>query len=146
MELENIQNRIREIDNEIKYLNSQKAKLENNIEEAEQAAATAKKARKEFDDFVSRRRAAKNKPVKQSLLKSFKSFVNRANALLSGGEYSSASSKVDELATVISNKIKHYTNDLDYCKREIRRLKNEKASLSADYNNLLAQQNQEGEK
>ncbi len=144
MELENIQNKIRIIDNEIRELNQQKRRLENEIDEAERALESAQKVRREFDSFVTRRRSAKDRPTKQSILKSFTSFINKATAMLTGGEYSQASGKVDELASVARSKIKRYTEDLNYCKSEIKRLKRQRESLSYDYNALLAQQN-EGE-
>lgn len=142
MEFENIQNEIRAIDNEISELNQQKRRLENEIIEAESALESAQKVRREFDVFVTRRRSDRDKPTKQSMLKSFTSFINKATAMLTGSEYSKVSSKVEELTSVAKSKIKQYTEDLSYCKSEIKRLKEQRESLLYDYNVLIDQQNE----
>ena len=144
MELENIQNKIRMIDAELEELKSQKRRLENELAEAEGALATAKKVSKEFDSFVSRKRSAKDRPTKKSILKSFTSFINKASAMLTGNDYSQAKGKVEELTNVVKAKIKRYTEDLNYCKTEIKNLQRQKEMLMYEYNTLLKQQN-EGE-
>lgn len=145
MEPENIQSIINAIDNELKELKAQKHRLKNEIEEAEQALASAQKVRKEFDSFVSGKRSAKDKSIKPNFLKSFTSIVNKATEMLSGNEYLQVSNKVNELSAVAKNKIKKYNDDLNYCDSEIRKLQKQKENLLFDYKTLLAKQNESEE-
>ena len=144
MDLEAVKQRIRDIDNEIAAFTRQIGKLEDALEESRGALKSAKKVQQEFDDFVSRRRKSKDSNMFENALKSFKNFLDKASSILSGDDYWKAKDRVDELCRIASTKINSQNEDLDYCKKELRRLKRQREDLMAEYNLSLKNANEGG--
>lgn len=138
MELESIQVKIRTLDNEISDVNRQIGKLNDELEESYAALQSAKKVQREFEEFVSRRKRAKDSNPFGNALKSFESFLSKASSILTGDDYWKAKDRVDELNRVASRKIQVQSEDLEYCKKELRRLKRQREELMVEYNSLLA--------
>lgn len=144
MDLEAVKQRIRDIDNEIAAVILQIGKLEDAIEESHGALKSAKKVQQEFDDFVSRKRKSKDSNMLENAPKSFKNFLDMASSILTGDDYWKAKDRVDELCRIASMKNKSQNEDLDYCKKELQRLKRQREDLMAEYDLLSKNANEGG--
>lgn len=111
--------------------------LRNEIAEAEEAKENAKGIRSDFDRFVARKKQKNSKQTKGKLVKSFSSFIAKATSLLTGSEYNQANEKIEEINRLLSSKIKSLYDDLDYCKRELSRLKRQRDITYSEYMGFL---------
>lgn len=144
MDFESYNSRIRVIDAQISEIKAKISKLEDQIMEAQAAANSADKLRREFEDFVARRKKSMEKPTKGINLKSFISFISKATSMLTGSDYWRARDQIDEMSRLANQKLKLYDEDLDYCKQELRRLNKQKETIMADYQAAMLALNEGG--
>lgn len=111
--------------------------LRNKIAEAEEARENAKGIRNDFDRFVARKKQKNSKQTKGKLVKSFSSFIARVTNLLTGSEYNQANERIEEINRLLSSKIKSLYDDLDYCERELSRLKQQRNTTYYEYMRYL---------
>lgn len=140
MDFETYQKQLRNIDAQAEELKQQLRKLRTELDEAEKAKASAIKLQGEFEDFVSARKRAKNKPAKNPVLKAFKSFVKKADSLLTGSSYRETAEKVAEMKQVAERKIRACQEDISYCENQLRRLSSAKTEVTDTYNAEKARQ------
>lgn len=119
--------------------------LRKEITEAEEAKENAKGIRNDFDRFVSRKKQKNSKQTKGKLVKSFSSFIAKATSLLTGSEYNQANERIEEINRLLSSKIKSLYDDLDYCKRELSRLKQQRNTTYSEYMMFLKSLEEEEE-
>ena len=140
MDFVTYQRKMQNLDRKVEELKAQIRKLKKELDEAEAAKESAIKFRGEFNSFISRRKKAKNKPVKNPLLKAFKSFAKKADTLLTGDSYHKTADKVDEMKRVAERKIRSIKEDITYCEKELRQLVNQQNMLTAEYKAEKARQ------
>lgn len=107
--------------------------LHNEIAEVEEAKENAKGIRNDFDRFVERKKQRNCRQTKRMFTKSFSSFIAKATNLLTGAEYNQANERVEEINRLLSTKIKSLYDDLDYCKCELSRLKQQRNATCSGY-------------
>ena len=139
MDLETIKARIRNLDIRISNENEQIKTVSTNLDEAKDALKSAKKLQAEFDAFVSHHKQARDNNIFENSLKSFQSFLNKTQRMLTGAEYNKANGNVEEMIRISSQEINKLDEDLMFCRRELSRLKEEKEELMAEYKALLAE-------
>ena len=105
----------------------------NEITEAEVAKENAKGIRSDFDSFVTRKKQKNSRQTKGRFVKSFSSFLAKATNLLTGSEYNQANEKIEEINRLLSSKIKSLYDDLDFCKRELSSLKQQRDATYSEY-------------
>lgn len=111
--------------------------LHTEIAEAEEARENAKGIRNDFDRFVARKKQRNSKQTKGKLVKSFSSFIAKATSLLTGSEYNQANERIEEINRLLSSKIRSLYDDLDYCKRELSRLEQQRNATYSEYMGFL---------
>lgn len=111
--------------------------LHSEIAEAEEAKENAKGIRTDFDSFVERKRQRNSKSTKGKFVKSFSSFIAEATNLLTGSEYNQANERIDEINRLVTSKIRSLNDDLDCCKRDLSRLKEQRDAIYSEYMGFL---------
>ena len=144
MDLETTKARLNDLEVQISDLQREIKAMALELEEAEAAQENAKKAQNEFEEFVSRRKQAKDRNVFTDMIKSFQSFLAKANNILTGNDYWRARDRVDELSRLANAEVKRHTEDLLYCKKELRSLEIEREEVAAEYKAMLASADEEG--
>ena len=137
MDFESYNAQIRALDIQIDSMKKQIQEIECQIEDAQAARISANRVRDEFDGFVTRRKLSLDFPIKGRYLKSFRSFFNKAQSILSGTDYWKANALVDEMSSFVLQKINYYEENLDYCKKELRQLNKRKEVLIEEYNTAM---------
>lgn len=137
MDAESYKRALNSYDAQISEMERTIRNLRNEIAEAEEAKENAKGIRSDFDRFVARKKQKNSKQTKGKLVKSFSSFIAKATSLLTGSEYNQANEKIEEINRLLSSKIKSLYDDLDYCKRELSRLKTQRDTTYSEYMGFL---------
>lgn len=137
MDAETYKKALNSYDSQISEMERTIRNLRNEIAKAEEARENAKGIRNDFDRFVARKKQKNSKPTKGKLVKSFASFIAKATNLLTGSEYNQANERIEEINRLLSSKIKSLYDDLDYCKRELSRLKQQRNTTYSDYMGFL---------
>lgn len=137
MDIDAYKSSLRSCDGEISEMENRIKTIRSQISETEKAKENAKGIRTDFDSFVSRKKQANSGKMRPNLLKSFSSFLNKATALLTGTEYNKANDSIEEINRMLNSKLKTLQNDLDYCQKELARLKNQRNSIYSEYVKLL---------
>ena len=137
MVIETYEMQIRAIDEQIDRMKKQIREIEDQIEEAQAAKAQGKIMQNEFCSFVDIRKAAAGRPVKGRQLRSFRSFFNKVQSFLNGADYNSAYGLVEEMNCAILRKLNIFEENLDYCKKELRRLNRQREQLVEEYNRAV---------
>ena len=132
--LKNLDWQISEMENKIRSIQGE-------IREAEQAKESSKGIKNDFDYFVSREKQKNSRDTRGRLVKSFSSFINKVSDLLSGHEYTQASEKIEEIGRILNTKLRTLYEDLEYCKQELYRLKDQRETAYASYRALLNSSN-----
>ena len=109
-------------------------------EEADEARRSVSRMRSDMDGFLSRRRAALQRLVRSNSATCFTSFLENAETLLYGAPYQRSQGRMDELEGTIRGDIRRLDGDIDFCTRELARLRAERESLYSAYQSMLAQQ------
>lgn len=107
--------------------------IRNEIAETEEAKENAKGIRNDFERFVERKIRRNGEQVKGKLVKSFSSFIAKATNLLTGTEYNQANERIEEINRLLSSKIRSLYDDMDYCKFELSRLKQQRNATYSEY-------------
>ena len=107
--------------------------IRNEIAETEEAKENAKGIRNDLERFVERKKRRNSEQVKGKLVKSFSSFIAKATNLLTGTEYNQANERIEEINRLLSSKIRSLYDDMDYCKFELSRLKQQRNATYSEY-------------
>lgn len=137
MDAESYRRALNNFDAQISEMERTIRNLRNEIAEAEEAKENAKGIRSDFDRFVARKKQKNSKQTKGKLVKSFSSFIAKATSLLTGSEYNQANERIEGINRLLSSKIKSLYDDLDYCKRELSRLKRQRDTTHSEYMGFL---------
>lgn len=133
MDAETYKRTLNSYDSQISEMERTIQNLHNEIAEAEEAKENAKGIRNDFDCFVARKKQRNSRQTKRKFVKSFSSFITKATNLLTGSEYNQANERIEEINRLLSSKIRSLYNDLDYCKRELSRLKQKRNATYSEY-------------
>ncbi len=137
MDLESVKQQIRIIDQEISDLTQQFEKISDELEELQEAMLGAAKIQEEFDNFVISMKSSKDNSICEGILKSFSSFLSKANDLLTGDDYWKAKDDVDEISHIVSQRVNSRSEDLELCDKEIKKLKQQREDLILEYKSLV---------
>ena len=138
MDTQMLQLRLWEVEEEIDDFHFQSRRLEGEIDEAEAALESARRVQREFDDFVCRKCRARDGMMIGGTLRSVTGILNRVNHMLTGAEYRRAKDQAEELGRIVIRKRSQYSEDLDYCKEELRRLYRQREELLVQYRAAVA--------
>ena len=128
------------IDREIAEYEQNLKRFRTEREEADEARRSMGRMREKLDEFVERRRARLLSFDRSNSACCFSSFFTQADTLLNGAPHQRAQERIDDAASTLSGSIRRLDGDIDYCGRELARLRAAREDLYSAYRTMLARQ------